>query len=81
MLMSVLQLRRRQPSALLWLTVTGGAGVYLVALDVLYDLQHGVYARPQGGVIELGINVLTAALSVGLLRFAWRFRRELTGWK
>ncbi|HEV2924416.1 MAG TPA: hypothetical protein VGW98_10305 [Solirubrobacteraceae bacterium] len=77
MLMSVLQLWRRRPSALLWLIVTGGAGVYLVALDVPYDLQHGIYATPQGGIIELVINVLTATLGVGVLRHAWRFRLEL----
>ncbi|HEY4451318.1 MAG TPA: hypothetical protein VGN13_06960 [Solirubrobacteraceae bacterium] len=77
MAMSALQLSRRRPSALLWLTVTGGAGVYLVALDILYDLQHGIYAKPRGGVIELAINVLTLTLSVGLLRFAWRFRSKI----
>jgi hypothetical protein len=79
MLLSVLQMWRRRPSALLWLVVTGGAGIYLVTLDVLYDLEHGIYAKPQGGVTELGINALTLALSVGLLRFAWRFRQELLG--
>jgi hypothetical protein len=79
MLMSVLQLSRRRPSALLWLIVTGGAGVYLSALDVLYDLEHGIYAKPQGGITELAINVLTVTLSAGLLRFAWRFRLELLG--
>jgi hypothetical protein len=77
MFISVVQLRRRRPRALLWLIVTGGAGVYLFALDVLYDLEHGVYASRQGGVIELVINVLTVTLSVALLRFAWRFRADL----
>ena len=77
MLMSVLELRRRHPSALLWLIVTGGAGVYLVALDVLYDLEHGIYGKPQGGLLELGINLVTMTLSVALLRFSWRFRLEL----
>jgi hypothetical protein len=77
MFVSVIQLWRRRPSALLWLIVTGGAGVYLFALDVLYDLEHGVYASRQGGVIELVINALTVTLSVALLRFAWRFRADL----
>jgi hypothetical protein len=77
MIVSVTQLWRRRPSALLWLIVTGGAGVYLFALDVLYDLEHGIYAKPQGGMIELAINILTFTLSVALLRFAWRFRVEL----
>jgi len=77
MLVAVVQLRRRRPSALLWLIVIGGAGVYLAALDVLYDLEHGIYGKPQGGVVELGINVLTLTLSAALLRFSWRFRSEL----
>jgi hypothetical protein len=77
MFISVIQLWRRRPSALLWLIVTGGAGVYLFALDVLYDLEHGVYASRQGGVIELVINALTVWLSAALLRFAWRFRADL----
>ena len=77
MLMSVRQLRRRRPSALLWLIVTGGAGVYLFALDLLYDLQHGIYGKSSGGVIELAINLLTITLAVGLLSFAWHFRTEL----
>ena len=79
MLMSVLQLWRRRPSALLWLIVTGGAGVFLAALDVLYDLEHGIYGKPQGGLLELAINLVTLTLSVALLRFAWRFRLKLLG--
>jgi len=79
MLLAVGQLWRRRPSALKWLLVTGGAGIYLCALDVLYDMQHGIYAKPNGGAIELTINLLTLTLSVGLLRFAWRFRLQLLG--
>ncbi len=77
MVIAVAQLRRRRPSALLWLIVIGGAGVYLVALDVLYDLENGIYGKPQGGLLELGINLVTLTLSVALLRFSWRFRSEL----
>lgn len=79
MLLSVLQLSRRRPSALLWLIITGGAGIYLVALDVLYDLEHGIYSKAHGGAVELAINLLTVTLSASLLRFSWRFRRELLG--
>jgi hypothetical protein len=77
--MSGLSLARRQARALPWLAVTGGAGVYLFALDVLYDLEHGIYGRASGGLTEAAINLLTLALGVGLLRFAWRFQRELLG--
>jgi hypothetical protein len=78
-LLSAVQLWRRRPSALLWLLVLGGAGVYLCAMDVLYDLEHSTYAKGHGGAIEFGINLLTAVLSTGLLTSAWCFRRELVG--
>src|SRR5579864_5080368 len=47
--------RARRPSALLWLLAGGGAGVYLFAMDVLYDLEHGIYGQGAGGLIELTI--------------------------
>ena len=76
-LTAALQLWRRRPSALMWLFVVGGAGIYLCALDVLYDLEHGIYAKDHGGVSELGINLATAAMSIGTLLVGWHFRREL----
>ena len=76
-LMAIIQLRRRRPSALLWLIVLGGAGVYLCALDVLYDVEHGIYAKGEAGATELAINLVTGLLSVGLLAFGWRARHEL----
>jgi len=79
LLAAATQLTRRRPSALMWVSVVGGAGGYLAALDMLYDVEHGIYVKPQGGAIELGINVLTAASSIGILMFGWRFRRQLAG--
>ncbi len=76
-LLAALQLWRRRSSALMWLMVVGGAGMYLCAMDVLYDLQHGIYGKPNGGSTELAINVATAALSIGVIRFGWRFREQL----
>jgi hypothetical protein len=77
LLAAATQLSRRRPSALMWVFVVGGVGVYVAALDVLYDLQHGIYAKPQGGPIELGINIVTALSSIGILTFGWRFRHRL----
>ena len=76
-LLSASQLWRRRPSALMWLLVLGGAGVYLCAMDGLYDLEHGIYSKGHGGAIELAINILTVVLSTGLLASAWDFRNEL----
>jgi hypothetical protein len=71
-------LLRRRPIALLLLVAGSGAGVYLFCLDVLYDLEHGIWWRSgAGGVIELAINVVTLAVSVGLLWWSWRHRSAL----
>lgn len=61
--------------ALFWLLAGGGAGLYLFAMDVLYDLQHGIWGKGANGLVELAINVLTLGLSVFVLRWTW-VRRE-----
>ena len=76
-LIAAVQLLRRRASALVWVSVVAGAGLYLFSMDVLYDLQHGIYANGHGGATELAINLATAALSVGGLSAAWRFRHHL----
>lgn len=76
-LLAAIQLWRRRQSALMWLTILGGAGMYLCAMDVLYDLQHGIYTKPNGANTEIAINIATAALSIGVIRFSWRFREHL----
>jgi hypothetical protein len=76
-LLAVRAARARRPSALLWLLAGGGAGVYLFCMDVLYDLEHGIYAKGAGGVVELGINLLTLGLSAWFLRWAWSRRDAL----
>ena len=72
--------RRQSPTLLLWLLAGGGAGVYLFCMDVLYDLEHGIYAKGVGGVIELGINLLTLGLSAWFLRWAWTRRLQILSW-
>ncbi len=62
-------------AALFWLLAGGGAGLYLVGMDVLYDLQHGVWGKGANGVLELTINLVTLGLSLFVLRWAW-LRRE-----
>lgn len=76
-LLAVVALRRRRPSALIWLAAVGGAALYLGALDILYDFQHGIYTMGSGGAIELGINLLTVLSGIGVMRFCWRFRQQL----
>ena len=77
---ALLALRARSATALLWLLMAAGAAVYLFGMDVLYDLEHGIYATGAGGIIELGINLLTLGLSVWFLRWAWTRRTVILSW-
>jgi len=70
-------LRRRSPSALLFLLVGAGAGFYLCAMDVLFDVEHGIWGKGANGVIELCINVLTLFAAIMLSSWTWSHRREL----
>ena len=70
-------LTARRSSALLWLLAAGGAGGFLVAVDVLYNLQHGVWFASQRGLAELVRNLATGAGTVGLFTWTWPRRAEL----
>jgi hypothetical protein len=67
----------RRPTALLWLLAAGGAGGFLLAVDVLYNLQHGVWFASQRGLTELVRNLATGAGTVGLFTWTWPRRAEL----
>jgi hypothetical protein len=77
-LLAAWSLQSRRPVALLWLLCGGSAGVYLACMDVLYDLQHGIWWEGGGGgLVELVINLLTVAGSGFALALGWRFREAL----
>jgi hypothetical protein len=67
----------RRPTALLWLLAAAGAGGFLLAMDVLYNLQHGVWFASQRGLVELLRNLATGAGTVGLFAWAWPRRADL----
>jgi hypothetical protein len=76
---------RRRASAFLWLIAAGATSIYLGLLDVLFDLENGIYGSPDtaGVLIEMAINVLTLAFGTVVMSWAWRARRELArlgGW-
>ena len=76
---------RRHASALLWTIASGAISVYLGLLDVLFDLENGIYRSLDGSgvIVELTLNVLTLTLGAVVLIWAWRARRELSrldGW-
>ena len=70
-------LRGRRPTALLWLLAAGGSGAFLLGIDVLYNLQHGVWFASQRGLTELLRNLATAAGTIGLFAWTWPRRDEL----
>jgi nicotinamide riboside transporter PnuC len=76
---------RRRASALLWSIAAGSVSIYLGCLDVLFDLENGIYrsADTGGVIVEIVINVLTLSMGAVVLIWAWRARRELSrfsGW-
>jgi hypothetical protein len=77
------QLLRGRSGAIFWLLLTAGSGLYLGLMDVLFDLENGIYLVPKGGDpaavgIEIAINILTFALSLIVLVWAWRNRSWMT---
>jgi hypothetical protein len=68
---------KERRAALFWLLAGGGSGIYLFCMDVLYDLEHGIWGRGVNGLVELAINVLTAGLSLSVLHWTWVRRHAL----
>lgn len=77
LLLGARALRRHAPNAILFLLLGAGAGFYLGAMDVLYDIEHGIWSRGANGLIELAINIVTFAASVYFSRWVWSHRRML----
>ena len=76
-LVALVMLRRRRPSALFWLVCAGSAGLYLFFMDVLYDVQHGIFRRGSAGALEALVVALTLLFSVTILAWSWRHRGQL----
>lgn len=77
LIIGALGLARRRLWGLFATLLAGGAGVYLGCMDVLFDLENGIYQVPRGAdpspvFIEITINVLTFALSIFILTYVWR---------
>ncbi|HEX4725482.1 MAG TPA: hypothetical protein VH333_23415 [Pseudonocardiaceae bacterium] len=75
---AAVQLTRTRPSSLLWLLLSAGAGGYLFGMDVLYDIEHGIWTSGAGGAFEALLNVLTLVISVIVVSWAWRNRHLLS---
>jgi hypothetical protein len=75
--LALVALLRHWPSALFWVVAAGGAGLYLFGMDFLYDVEHGIFAKGGGGVVEAVIVLLTLVFSVTVLRYGWHRRYAL----
>jgi hypothetical protein len=78
-LFALVTLTRRTPMALFWILCAGSAGMYLFGMDLLYDLEHGIFTSGGGGVVEAGIVAMTLVFSLTALRYGWSRRSELLG--
>jgi hypothetical protein len=76
-LLALVSLRQGRPSAHFWLVCAGAAGLYLFGMDFLYDVEHGIFAKGAGGVVEGCIVAITLAFSLTALRYAWTRRDAL----
>jgi hypothetical protein len=75
---SAVGLVRRRAWAALAGIATGSALVYLGLLDVLFDLEQGVYATRSGATaVEAVINVYCLAVGPSLIVWFWRSRDRL----
>jgi hypothetical protein len=71
-----------RPWALLTGLLAGGATIYLGCMDVLFDLENGIYLVPHGGsasavIIEVTINILTFVLGIIAIVYFWSQRHAL----
>jgi hypothetical protein len=76
-LLALVTMRRRHPSALFWLLCAGSAGMYLFCMDLLYDVENGIFGKGSAGAIEALIVVVTLGFSVTVLWWSWTHRGEL----
>jgi hypothetical protein len=72
-------LHKRKASALFWVLVGGSSSIYLGLMDVLFDVENGIYLAPKGdwGAVatEVAINVYALGVGAWALWFGWRHRR------
>jgi hypothetical protein len=74
---ALVTLLRRHPAALFWLLCAGSSALYLFAMDFLYDVENGIFAKGSGGAFEAVIVALEVVFAVTVLTWSWRHRGEL----
>ena len=70
-------LRRGREWAVLWGVAAGSAIVYLGCMDILFNLENGMYTRINAAMAgEVVINLWCVSLGPFLLVYFWRHRRS-----
>jgi len=76
-ILAALGLLRRRPEAVLFGIATGSAYTFLGLMDVLYNLEHGMYALHTAEMAyETLINVVCLTLGPATMLCVWRWRRR-----
>jgi hypothetical protein len=71
-------LLRRRPPAVLFGIAAGSGSIFLGLMDVLYNLEHGMYALRSAEMgYEALINVLCLTLGPATMLYVWRWRVTL----
>jgi len=79
--LGAIALQRRRAEALLWTLLAGSASLYLAGMDILFDLENGIYKSGDLGnlVVELFINAGCLVGGAAIVAFAWKHRRYFLG--
>src|SRR5574341_553868 len=76
-LVGVLGLWRMRDWGFLFMLLAGGAAIFLGLMDLLYDLEHGMFAPfTAEAAVELVIVILLLALGPAMIALLWRRRQE-----
>jgi hypothetical protein len=76
-LLAAVGLLRARRWGIYWTIVAAGSGIYLGCMDVLFDLENGIYALGGAAIVEIIINILTFLLGIIGLVWAWRAFRQI----
>jgi hypothetical protein len=81
-LVAAVGLAKRRPWGVLFTFLAGSASIFLGLMDVLYDLENGIYLKlntSAGGevAVEIAINVLTLTLGPAIIWYVWTRRNAL----
>ncbi len=67
-----------KPAAVLFGIAAGSAMIFLGLMDVLYNLQHDMYALANPEMMaEIAINLFALVVGPGTIAWAWHHRRAL----